>query len=129
MPKKTYIRIYCNDMKMHSTGGEKWYRDYVLARLGLADFNEKLSLNEQDMCIFNNMIKYVENVRIKMHDNSIPEFRFKVEYIRSNNSGKHIIKTVESPYTIRYIEGKKASFLQLIHNNIVIVEKIEKIYL
>ena len=87
---KNYIRVYCNDTKIRSTGGEKWYRDMVLQELGL---NGPVNTHKV-YPILKSMIYNVDNYK------TTDKFVFTVEFVKSNKRGKEVVKTATSPFKI-----------------------------
>lgn len=96
---KTYIRIYCNDFKVRSTGNRSWYRKKVLDELLLdKDLNMIIPypISEEKAIILSERLKnYAFNVP------TYEENVFKVELVRSTNNGKKILKSIVLPIILR----------------------------
>lgn len=99
---KNYIRVYCNGVKIRSTGSEKYYRDSVLLDLGIGI--PKLFLDERfngnQSYILNNLIQEMKSQAIT---NIFDECIFTVEYVRKTNNVKKVIGYFFVPYSLKAV--------------------------
>ena len=98
---KNYIRVYCNDTKIRSTGGDKWYRDMVLQELGLYGPVDTHKIYHR----LKSMIYNVDNYK------TTDRFVFTVEFVKTNKHGKEVVETVTSPFKIMRITDTFRSFM------------------
>lgn len=96
-----YIRIYCNGVKVRSTGKEKWQRDSVLKNFGIFGgyvATTQIGTNRMKNEIgFDVLRKYLENGE---------DIHFQIDYIRKTPKGKRIVGSFIIPYYLKYVEEK-----------------------
>jgi hypothetical protein len=101
---KKYIRIYCNDVKVRSTGNEKWYRKLVLENLGIV-LNDDGTHSRTNVKIDEliNISRQYQHIMKISNKTSRTNFYYKIEIVKSNSSGKHVIKTISLLKHLTYI--------------------------
>ena len=95
-----YIRIYCNGVKVRSTGKEKWQRDSVLKNFGIFghDVTTQIGTNRMKNEIgFDVLRKYLENGE---------DIHFRIEYIRKTSNGKRVVGSFIMPYYLKCVDEK-----------------------
>lgn len=111
---KNYIRVYCNGVKIRSTGSEKFYRDCVLLDLGIPI--PKLLLDERfngnQSHILDNLIQEMKSQAIT---NIFEDYIFTVEYVRKTNNVKKVIGYFFVPYFLKDV-GSDNNFNYILVN-------------
>lgn len=95
-----YIRIYCNGVKVRSTGKEKWQRDSVLKNFGIFghDVTTQIGTNRMKNEIgFDVLRKYLENGE---------DIHFRIDYIRKTPKGKRVVGSFIMPYYLKCVDEK-----------------------
>ena len=100
-----YIRIYCNDVKIRSTGKEKWYRDKILIQLNIIKgYDIQLNIikgydGNYDDCLFmhpNEVRNFSEPAIIK-NPNCFNNIRVDLVNISRRSKKKVVINSFVSP--------------------------------
>ena len=95
-----YIRIYCNDVKIRSTGKEKWYRDQILIQLNIIKGYD----GNYDDCLFmhpNEVRDFSEPAIIK-NPNCFNNIRVDLVNISRRSKKKVVINSFVSPISAMY---------------------------
>ena len=97
---KTYIRIYCNNTKVRSTGSEQWYRKEVLKELMLdKDLDFNITTDDKSCELLRDALaRYT--VQSVMAEGESKNYSYRVELVRTNTFGKRILKTVCLPWVL-----------------------------
>ena len=105
-----YIRIYCNGVKVRSTGKEKWQRDSVLKNFGIFghDVTTQIGTNRMKNEIgFDVLRKYLENGE---------DIHFRIDYIRKTPKGKRVVGSFIMPYYLK-CGDEKDDFITMPESN------------
>lgn len=114
---KTFIRVYCNDTKVRSTGGSPWWWRGIIKEL--------TALPEQvkDNC-FRLIDTYITHTPgVFRRDYRTREFRYKIEIVKSRPTGKEIVSTIECPW---HLERKYYSDFYLVYKDTNIRYKVPR---
>lgn len=111
---KNYIRVYCNGVKIRSTGSEKYYRDSVLLDLGIGIpelFLDKRFTGKR-LFILNNLVREMKSQAIT---NIFDECIFTVEYVRKTNKTKKVVGYFFVPYYLKasWLDDKNLEYILL----------------
>lgn len=97
---KTYIRIYCNNTKVRSTGSESWYRKEVLKELMLnKDLNFNITTDDKSCELLRDTLARYTAQSV-MAEGESENYSYRVELVRTNTFGKRILKTVCLPWVL-----------------------------
>ena len=114
MASNRYIRIYCNGVKIRSTGAHKWYREMIIEQFGINDSKQSKSNNyyreNMKKFLISQIPLYRENE--KVYKNGVNKFfKFKIEVVHKSNSGiKTVEETLKCPFYV-YRPNNKGYFI------------------
>lgn len=97
-----YIRIYCNGVKVRSTGKEKWQRDGVLKNFGIFCNDTTTSIS----ILAHHMKNEIGFDILRNHLENGEDIHFRIEYIRKTSNGKRVVGSFIMPYYLKYVEEK-----------------------
>ena len=103
-----YVRFYVNDVKVRSTGKDKWYRNYEETTYGFKDFTST------DECILKYGKKLLSLIPAKMLSKG-GEFKFSVEHVKSNKSGKTVVSKMYNPIRIVWNRPNSEKYIKYLN--------------